>query len=55
LIQVTILRMKTSSLNFKPAACPRGLKRRFHGDCVITIAWSTFKFHPHWTRCCVLG
>jgi len=37
------------------AAWPKGLKRRFYGDHVITIAWSRFNSHPHRTRCCVLG
>jgi len=36
------------------ATWPRGLKRRCYGDRMITIAWSTFYFHPHRTRCCVL-
>jgi len=33
---------------------PRGLKRRFYVDRVITIAWSRFNSHPHRTRYCVL-
>jgi len=37
------------------AAWPRGLKGRFYGDHVITIAWCRFNSHPHRTRCCVLG
>jgi len=35
------------------AAWSRGLKRRFYGDRVITIA--RFNSHPHRARCCVLG
>jgi len=31
------------------------VKALFYGDCVITISWSRFNFHPHCTRCCVLG
>jgi len=34
---------------------PRGLKRLFYGDRVITIAWSRFNSHPHRTCCCFLG
>jgi len=34
---------------------PRGLKRRFYGDRVITIMWSRFNTHPYHARCCVLG
>jgi len=33
----------------------KGLKRRFYGNRVITIAWSRFNSHPYRTRCCVLG
>jgi len=42
-------------LKLEAAAWPRGLKRRFYGDLVITIAWSRFNSHLHRTRCCVLG
>jgi len=38
----------------KKAAWPKGLKRHFHGDRVITIAWSRFNSHTHRARCCVL-
>jgi len=37
------------------AAWPKGLKRLFYGDRVITNAWSRFNSRPHRTRCCVLG
>jgi len=37
------------------ATWTRGLKCRFYGDRVITIAWSRFDSHPHRKRCCVLG
>jgi len=38
------------------AAWPRGLKRRFYGDLVITIAQSwLFSSHCRRTRCCVFG
>jgi len=48
-------------LNLQPldqelsAAWPRGLKRRFYDDHVITIAWSKFISHSHRSRCCILG
>jgi len=37
------------------AAWPIGLSRRFYRDCVITIGWSKFNFHPRRARFCVFG
>jgi len=35
-------------------AWPRGFKRRFYGDRMITTAWSRFNSYSHCNHCCVL-
>jgi len=31
------------------------MAEKVFGNLVITIAWSRFNSHSHWTCCCILG